>query len=198
MLTVLALLAAGEGRPLFYWGARPAVVAVEAAPAAAGVEARVTEVHAAAEAQGLVLRFTFDRDVLGAMRLPDGAPVSGRLRASLYLDTDDDRESGLAQGSLDPRTGSERHLEIGVVSLGEDPEEGRKASAVLTATLSSLSREGRRKVLWRGDADGNPTAVSAHGEWVEVRLPPEAVTPRAPLRLVLAEGDRAFEGRLDR
>ena len=28
MLTILALLAAVEGRPLFYWGARPAVVTV--------------------------------------------------------------------------------------------------------------------------------------------------------------------------
>jgi hypothetical protein len=195
MPLLLALLLF-EGRPLFYWGARPAVVTVEAPGEPAGVAARVIEVHAAAEPRGLVLRFTFDREALAAMRLPDGTPVSGRLRAALYLDTDDDRKTGLAQGSLDPRTGAERHLEIGVISVGEDPEEGRKASAVLTATLSSLTADGRRKVLWRGDAEGSPTSVSAHGEWVEVRLPPDAVEPRAPMRLVLAEANRTFEGRL--
>ena len=196
MLAALLFLAAAEGRPLFYWGARPAVVTAEAAPAPAGVTARVTEVHAAADPGGLVVRFTFDREALSATRLPDGGPVSGRLRAVLYLDTDDDRDTGLAQGPLDPRTGAERHLEVGVISVGEDPEEGRKASAVLTATLSSLARDGRRKVLWRGDADGSPTAVSVHGECVEVRLPPAALAPTLPLRLVLAEGDRTFEGRL--
>jgi hypothetical protein len=185
-----------EGRPLFYWGARPAVVTTGAAPEAGGVEARVTEVHAAVEPRGLVLRFTFDREVSSAMRLSDGAPVSGRLRAAVYLDTDDDRTTGLSQGGLDPRTGAERHLEIGVISVGEDPEEGRKASAVLTATVSSLAPDGKRKVLWRGDAEGSPATVSAHGEWVEVRLPPAALEPRAPMRLVLAESDRTFEGRL--
>jgi hypothetical protein len=196
MLVLMALLAAAEGRPLFYWGARPAVVTAEGSPPAGSVEARVTEIHAAPEPGGLVVRFSFDREVRSAMHLEGGAPVSGRLRASLYLDTDDDRATGLSQGALDPRTGAERHLEIGVVSVGEDPEEGRKASALLTATLSSLTPEGRRRVLWRGDAEASPAAVSAHGEWVEVRLPPAAVEPSTPMRLVLAEGDRALEGRL--
>jgi len=189
------LLAAGEGRPLFYWGARPPVVTA-AEQTSVGAEAHVTEVHAAVEPKGLVLRFTFDRPARDAMHLPDGTPVSGRLRAVLYLDTDDDRRSGLDQGSLDPRTGADGRLEVGVVSVGEDPEEKRKASAVLTVTLSSLARDGRRKTLWRGDAEGSPSEVSAHGEWVEVRVPVSAVEPRPPLRLVLAEGDRTFEGRL--
>ena len=193
---LLALLIAGEGRPLFYWGARPALVTVEAATAAAPTDAQVTELHAAADPRGLVVRFSFDREVRSAMQLPDGTPVSGRLRAVLYLDTDDDRGTGLSQGPLDPRTGAERRLEIGVVSVGEDPEENRKASAVLTATLSSLDREGRRKTLWRGDAEGSPNDVSAHGEWVEVRLPPTIVEPNPPIRMVIAAGDRSFEGRL--
>jgi hypothetical protein len=116
----------------------------------------------------------------------------------LYLDTDDDRETGLSQGPLDPRTGAERRLEVGVVSVGEDAEEQRKASAVLTATLSSLDREGRRKTVWRADGEGSPGEVSAHGEWVEVRLPPAILAPTPPIRMILAAGDRTFEGRLAR
>lgn len=196
MLPLLILLGAAEGRPLFYWGARPALITAEASPAAAAADARVTEVHAAIDPKGLVVRFSLDRPARDAMRLPDGTPVSGRLRAVLYLDTDDRRQTGLDQGPLDPRTGCEGRLEVGVVSVGEDPEEKRAASALLTATLSSLLADGRRKTTWRGDAEANPGNVSAHGEWVEVRLPPSALPPKAPLRLVLAEGGGAFEGRL--
>jgi hypothetical protein len=198
MLVLLVLLAAGEGRPLFYWGARPAVLTAEAVGAPTGTDARVTELHAAIDPRGLVVRFTFDREARSAMQLPDGTPVSGRLRAVLYLDADDDRQTGLSQGPLDPRTGAERRLEVGVVSVGEDAEEQRKASAVLTATLSSLDREGRRKTLWRADGDGSPSEVSAHGEWVEVRLPPAILAPTPPIRMILAAGDRTFEGRLAR
>ena len=198
MLALLVLLAAAEGRPLFYWGARPAVVTAEVPPSAGAAEARVAEVHAAAEPKGLVVRFTFDRPARDAMQLPDGTPVSGRLRAVLYLDADDDRKTGLDQGPLDPRTGAEGRLEVGVVSVGEDPEENRRASAVLTVTLASLRRDGSRKTVWRADAESDPSEVSAHGEWVEVRVPAAAVEPRAPIRLVLAEGSRTFEGRLSR
>src|SRR5262252_554735 len=100
MLVLLALLAAGEGRPLFYWGARQPLVTA-AAPAHAGdSDAQVTELHAAVDPRGLVVRFSFDRDARSAMQLPDGKPVSGRLRAVLYLDTDDDRGTGLSQGAL--------------------------------------------------------------------------------------------------
>src|SRR5262245_7373427 len=88
---------ANEGRPLFYWGARPPVIAVEAA-AAESVEAQVTEVHAAREKDGVVLRFTFDRPVASALYLPDRTPVSGRLRATLYVDADDDRRTGWSAG----------------------------------------------------------------------------------------------------
>lgn len=193
---LLALLAAGEGRPLFYWGARPPVVTVEMDQAAPPTDAQVVELHAAVDPRGLVVRFTFDREARSAMRLADGTPVSGRLRAVLYLDTDDDRGTGLSQGPLDARTGTERRLEIGVVSVGEDAEESRKPSAALIATVSSLEPEGRRKTLWRADAEGSPSEVSAHGEWVEVRLPPAIVGPKPPIRMVVASGDRAFEGRL--
>ena len=197
MLPLLILLGAAEGRPLFYWGARPPVVTAQASPAAGVAEARVTEVHAAVEPKGLVLRFSFDRPARDAMRLPDGTPVSGRLRAVLYLDTDDQRQTGLnrAPWIQGPRAEGRSSR---VVSVGDVPVEKRAASALLTVTLSSLLRDGRRKTVWRADAEGSPSEVSVHGEWVEVRIPKSALEPRAPLRLVLAEGDRAFEGRLAR
>jgi hypothetical protein len=193
MLALLMLLAAGEGRPLFYWGARSPVVTVATAPAGLGAaEARVTELHGAIDPKGIVVRFTLDRAAKAAMQLPDGTPVSGRLRAVLYLDTDDNHSTGLDQGPKDPRTGCEDRLEVGVVSIGEDAEEHRPASALLLATLWSLGRDGQRKVLWRGDADG--PFVSAYGDSVDVRIPEEVLEPKGPLRLVLAEGDAVFAG----
>jgi hypothetical protein len=159
-------------------------------------EAAVVEVHAAWDGE-LVLRFTLDRPVREALRLPDGTPVSGRLRAALYLDTDDDRRSGLLHGALDLRTGAERRLEIGAVMLGEDPDEKRRASAMVAVTLHALTPDGRRRTLWRADDESSPQAVSTHGDCVEVRVPAEKVgASSGALRLVLATGDRTFDGRL--
>jgi hypothetical protein len=196
----LTVLAAG-GPPLFYWGARPALIATEAGGAesrgegAARLTARVAELHAALDKGSLVLRFTFDRPVREATTLPDGAPVSGRLRATLYVDRDDDRSSGLQEGPADLRTGADLRLEIGVVAVGEDPEEEIAARALISATLASLAPDGRRKTLWRADDLGSPREVRADGEWLELRLPPLAqVSPNA--RLILGLDDRTLDGRL--
>ena len=59
-LLAISLVLPAEGPPLFYWGSRPAAIAVEDAPAG-GVEAQVQEVHAALDKGTLVVRFTFDR-----------------------------------------------------------------------------------------------------------------------------------------
>lgn len=191
---VLLLAAPAEGRPLFYWGARPPVIAVEA-PTGTSVEARVLEVHAARDKDALVVRFGFDRPVRDALRLPDGTPVSGRLKAVLYVDSDDDRRSGLAQGDADLRTGCERRLEIGAVAMGADEEEQRPASVLVAATLYALTVEGRRRTLWRADDEAAPSLVSAHGEWLEVRLPAAQLGLGASFRLVLAAGDTLVAGR---
>ena len=76
------------------------MIAVESA-ATGGVEAQIEEVHAALDKGALVVRFTFDRAVRDAIRLADGAPVSGRLRATLWVDRDADRATGLDQGPDD-------------------------------------------------------------------------------------------------
>jgi hypothetical protein len=197
MPLLAALLAAvpTEGRPLFYWGARRPVITAPAA-AEAGVEAQVLEVHAAEDKGDLVVRFTLDRAVQDAIRLPDGSPISGRLKAVLYVDTDDDRRTGWDQGPNDLRTGADARLDLGAVSIAEDPDEKRPAGAVVSATLYSLTIEGRRRTLWRGDDDSEPTRVSGHGEWVELRVPVEGLhlSPRA--RLILATAGGARDGRL--
>ena len=195
-LLIAASLAVAEGGPLFYWGARPPVIA-GAAGRREGDEAAVTEVQAVLDKGALVLRVTFDRPVREATSLPDGTPVSGRLRAVLYVDVDDDRKTGADHGPLDVRTGADRRLEIGVVSVGEDAEEQRGPSAAVTATLVSLSREARRRTLWRGDDSATPRQVSSHGEWLDVRLPPDA-TVRPGARIVLIDGDRSRDGRVPR
>jgi hypothetical protein len=198
LLHVLLLLAAtqpAEGHPLFYWGARPPIVSVDP-PSEKGVDAHVVEVHAAVDSGSLVLRFSFDRTVAEALYLPDGAPVSGRLRASLYIDADDDRGTGFDAGGSDLRTGADDRIDIGSVSMGEDADEQRPASVLVAATVYSLTREGRRRTLWRGDDESAPRRVSAHGEWVEVRLPPESLTPRSRARLVLVTPDGPKDGRL--
>src|SRR6185503_17387597 len=164
-LAALVVIAAEGGG--FAWGDRPPVI--RAAAPAGRVEAAVTAVHAALDDGDLVLRFTFDRPVQRALYGEDGAPVSGRLRAVLYVDADGDAKTGLAAGPKDPRTGADRRLEVGVIAVGADPEENVGASAIVTAALSDLAGKSRR-TRWRGDTTATPRQVSTGGRWVEVRL----------------------------
>ena len=193
MLAALVFLLATEGRPLHYWGAQPPVISV-AHGVDGGEAAQLTDLHAAADRGALVLRFSFDRAVRDAIQLPDGTPVSGRLSATLYLDADDNRATGIDQGPGDLRTGADFKLELGVVSVGADPDEHRPAQALVTVALFRLARDGRRHALWRTDDAASPAAVSPHGEWVEVRIPPQHLAP-ARMRLILALGDGARDGR---
>lgn len=171
------------------------MIATEAA-SSQGVEAQVLEVHAVLDQGGLVLRFTFDRPVREATYLPGGAPVSGRLRAVLYVDADADRATGWDAGPADLRTGAEYRIDVGVVALGEDEEEKLPAQALVTASVATLGRDGRRKSLWRGDDEAAPQQVSVRGEWVEVKLPAGDVTVKPAARLIFTVADRAWDGRL--
>lgn len=194
VIALALLLAAAEGRPLFYWGARPPIVTMgEAAPE--GEEVRVLELHAARDKGDLLLRFSFDRPVRDALRLADGTPVSGRLKAVVYIDTDDDRRTGTQEGAADLRTGSERRLELGALAIGEDSEEGRAATVLVSATLHGLTQEGRRHVLWRADSD-EPGRVSVRGDAVELRIPEDRVGAAGRCRLVLVSGGDVRDGRL--
>ncbi len=199
MILALLLLAGpvgllAEGRPLHDWGGRPpALVAPAVAPRS--TSAAVREIHGALVDGELILRFTFDRPVREALHLADGRPVSGRLRVALYIDSDDDRRTGVDLGSRDLRTGADLRLEIGVVSLGEDPEEGLKASALMVAALQKVSRELALETLWRADDEAQPGAVSWRGEWAEVRVPTGGrIMSRA--RLILCQDGQAVVGRL--
>jgi hypothetical protein len=194
MLLLALLLAAADSRPFVYWGARPAIVSFEET-GPRGDEARLLELHAMRDAKRLVLRFAFDRPVREALYLADGSPVSGRLKAVLYIDTDDDRASGVQQGGSDLRTGAERRLELGAMSVAADPDEKREASVVVSATLHGLSREGRRRTLWRAD-DEDPAALRLVGDAIEIRVPEDSVGSVGTLRLVLVSGDTAKDGRL--
>jgi hypothetical protein len=188
---VLFLLAAA-GRPLYYWGARPPVVMAEV-QRGLGLEAQVEDVTVVVDKGSLVFRLTFDRPLKDALYLENGAPVSGRLRATVYVDADDDRSTGLDEGPLDLRTGADNRLEVGVLALGSDAEEKRPAQALLTVALVTV-QGGRRRTVWRAD-DSSPEAVSIYGECLDVRLPAGAVTPKTGARVILASGGRAFDGR---
>jgi hypothetical protein len=189
------LAAAIEGRPLYYWGARVPVVTA-AATTLDETRADVTEVHAALDADDLVLRFTFDRGVGEALRLPDGAPVSGRLHAVLEVDADDDRATGLNLGAQDLKTGADRRIEIGTRYLGGDEDEHRAPSVQVTAALFSLSREGRRRMLWHEDDVSAPSRVSWHGDALEVRIPAKHFDLAPHARFILSRGDRTSDGRI--
>jgi hypothetical protein len=193
LLLLAALVALAAQGPTFSFGSRPPVIRAPAPPG--GDEAAVTDVHAALDGADLVIRFTFDRPVQRALYGKDGAPVSGRLRAVLYVDADDDAKTGLAAGAKDPRTGADRRLEVGVIAVGADPDENLGASAVVTAALSDLAGK-RRRGQWRGDTAATPRQVSSGGRWVEVRLLGERGPFRRTARLVLAGGERFLEGRL--
>jgi hypothetical protein len=158
--------------------------------------AGVVEVHAARDGDALLLRFSFDRRVSDSLYQPDGTPVSGRLSAILYFDRDDDRSSGLTGRADDLRTGAELRLELGVLSIGADPAEKLEARAVVTAALYSLAPDGRRRRLWQRDDSAHAQEISAHGEWVDLRLPWDALALTGPARLILASGSQAWEGRL--
>ena len=134
----LLLLLLLTGRPLFYWGALPPVVAADGLrdEARAG---NAVEVHAARDRGDLVLRFGFERPVHRMLALADGTPVSGRLAAVLYIDADDDARTGLELDPADARTGADQRFELGVVFVGEDPSEGRKAIMVVALVLMPVA-----------------------------------------------------------
>jgi len=192
---LLALVLASQGPPLFYWGSRPPVVLREVS--AKGPEARVLEVHAVRDGADLVVRLTFDRPVSEAVTTAEGAPVSGRLQAVLYFDVDDDRTTGFAAGSRDFRTGAERRLEVGTQYLGEDPPERPAPAVAVRLTLSSVARDGLRRTLWRRDDTDVPRVIRVSGEWLEARVPLDRMGLEARPRLILVDGDQAWDGRLE-
>jgi hypothetical protein len=164
--------------------------------AAESPDAAVREIHSALADGALILRFTFDRPVREALYLADGKPVSGRLRVTLYVDSDDDRGTGLDLGSQDLRTGADHRLEIGVVSLGEDPGERRQASALVAVACHALSRDFVQQTLWRADDEAQPEAVSWRGEWLEIRVPRGTLDLAPRARLILSQAGQASVGRL--
>src|SRR5262249_49104574 len=131
-----------------------------------------------------------------ALALPDGAPNPNGLRAVLYVDTDDDRKSGLEAGPDDPRTGAEQRLELGVLSLAADEEEKRPARALITAALAALTRDGRRHTLWRADDEQLPDQLSVYGESIDLRLPREHGPSARRPRLIFVSGTRSWDGRV--
>ena len=192
---LLALVLASQGPPLFYWGSRPPVVLREGGTD--GDLARVLEVHAARDGSDLVVRLSFDRPVQQTITTADGAPVSGRLQVVLYIDVDDDRATGLAAGPRDFRTGAERRLEVGTQYLGEDPPERAVPAVAVRLTLSSVATDGSRRTLWRRDDSDTPRAIRLSGEWLEARVPLDRVGLQARARLILVDGDQAWDGRLE-
>jgi hypothetical protein len=191
---LLALVLVSQGPPLFYWGARPPVVVRD--DGAGGDLARVLEVHAARHGANLVVRLTFDRPVQQALATAEGAPVSGRLQAVLYIDADDDRATGFSAGPRDFRTGAERRLEVGTQYLGEDPPERSAPSVAVRLTLSSVAADGSRRTLWRRDNTEEGRLIRLSGEWLEARVPLDRIGLETTARLILVDGDQAWDGRI--
>jgi hypothetical protein len=194
-LALAALFLQAPGRPLYYWGARPATL-VTSTEGTEGTEARVTEVHGVVDGGELVLKVTFDRPVQDVLYLPSGAPVSGRLRATLYVDGDADRQTGWAAGPGDARAGADYRVDLGVLALGADPAEGIAAQSLVTVSAVALTEQGRQRIAWRGDHDATPDRVSLRGDAVEMRLPADAVDVSLTARLVMIDEDEVYEGRL--
>jgi hypothetical protein len=194
-LLLVLLLAQPLGRPLFYWGARPATILTEVAPGE-GLAAQVTEIHGVVDEGELVLRVSFDRPVSDALYLPSGAPVSGRLRAAIYVDGDADRYTGWTASPGDPRAGAEYRIDLGVLALGADPGEGISAQALVTVSAFALTLRGRQRSLWRTDHTASPDQVSIRGDAIEIRLPAGSVSVVPTARLALVVGEQAFDGAL--
>jgi hypothetical protein len=195
-LLLVLLLTQPLGRPLFYWGARPATILTGVAPGD-GLAAQVTEVHGVVEEGELILRVSFDRPVSEVLYLPSGAPVSGRLRAAVYVDGDADRHTGWSAPPGDPRAGADYRIDLGVLALGADPGEGISAQALVTVSAFALTSHGRQRSLWRSDHSASPDRVSLRGDAVEMRLPAGAVSVVPTARLALVVDERGFEGSLE-
>jgi hypothetical protein len=194
-LLLALLLAQPLGRPLHYWGARPATITTGVA-AGEGLAAQVTEVHGVVDEGDLVLRLSFDRPVGEVLYLPSGAPVSGRLRASLYVDGDANRYTGWSAAPGDPRGGADFRIDLGVLALGADPAVGIEAQALVTASAVSLTNDGRQRSLWRTDHTARPDLVSIRGDAVEIRVPAAALSAEPTARLALVVDEKGFEGSL--
>ena len=127
------------------------------------------------------------------LALPDGRPVSGRLRAVLHLDADASRKTGLDLPG-DPRMGADYRIEVGVIALGKDPDENLPERALVTVAASSLLPDGRRRAAWHADSDDS-VAVSIRGPYVEFRIPLSDVSVALGARIVFAdERGHFFEG----
>jgi hypothetical protein len=194
-LLLVLLLAQPLGRPLFYWGARPAAIVTDVSPGE-GIAAQVTEIHGVVDEGDLVLRVSFDRPVRDALYLPSGAPVSGRLRAALYVDGDATRTTGWTAEPGDPRSGADYRLDLGVLALGADPAEGIAAQALVTVSAVALTPQGRQRSLWRTDHTASPDRISIRGDAIEVRVPGGSMSVVPTARLALVVGDQGFEGPL--
>jgi hypothetical protein len=194
-LLLVLLLAQPLGRPLFYWGARPATIVTDASPGE-GIAAQVTEIHGVVDGGDLVLRVSFDRPVREALYLPSGAPVSGRLRAALYVDGDAIRTTGWSAEPGDPRAGAEYRLDLGVLALGADPAEGIAAQALVTVSAFTLTATGRQRSLWRADHSASPDRISIRGDAIEVRVPGGSMSVVPTARLALVADERGYEGSL--
>jgi hypothetical protein len=194
-LLFVLLLAQPPGRPLFYWGARPATIVTGVAPGE-GIAAQITEVHGVVDDGELVLRVSFDRPVAESLYLPSGAPVSGRLRGAVYVDADADRSTGWAAAPGDPRGGADYRIDLGVLALGADPGEGIAAQALVTVSAFALTPDGHQRSLWRADHSASPGRVSIRGDAVEVRLPGDVVIVQPTARLGLVMDARGLEGTL--
>jgi hypothetical protein len=195
-LLLVLLLTQPLGRPLFYWGARPATIVTGVAPGG-GLAAQVTEVHGVVEEGELILRVSFDRPVSEALYLPSGAPVSGRLRAAVYVDGDADRNTGWSAPPGDPRAGADYRIDLGVLALGADPGEGISAQALVTVSVFALTSHGHQRGLWHTDHSASPDQVSIRGDAIEMRLPAGSVSVVPTARLALVVDERGFEGALE-
>lgn len=201
MLAALAcMLFLAQDAPLFYWGDRAPTVEMASRPASASDPA-IETVHAARDGANLLLKISYDRPVSEGLYRPDGTPVSGRLRALLYLDCDSDRKSGLEGRDDDARVGAERLIELVVMALGADAEERLPARALITVGAYEVLAGGERKATWQADEDTEPRVIALHGQSVELRLPAALCLCGPRARLIVAQtgefGSGLFDARLE-
>jgi hypothetical protein len=195
-LALACMLLAAEAKPLFYWGGRAPTIEMALVVRSANDPA-IETVHLAREGAYLLIKISYDRPVSQALHLPDGTPVSGRLRAHLYVDCDATRTTGLTGANDDARVGSERLIELAVMALGADPEEHLSARALVTVGVYELLPGGERKSSWQVDEDTEPKAVAVHGQSVELRLPAAMCLCGPRARLVLAQAGEFGNGVFD-
>jgi hypothetical protein len=83
---------------------------------------------------------------------------------------------------------------VGALFVGEDPDAGREAVALVMTSLAALDSGGQRSRVWNADEQGDPSPLLVWRDWIEMRIPGQVLGVRPGSRLVLSQYGASWSG----